>query len=83
MKLSRVADGDGCIGTREAYFPDTDGLIETAVHDRRRMAAGTIVNGPVIIADSGSTLVVGPGARVEVRNSGNIIVHMPGQEGSE
>ena len=43
------------------------------------MAAGTIVNGPVIIADSGSTLIVGPGARAEVRVSGNIVVHLLGQ----
>ncbi|MDP6895578.1 MAG: hydantoinase/oxoprolinase family protein [Rhodospirillales bacterium] len=82
MTPSRSADGDGRIGAREAYFPDAGGLTETAVHDRRRMAAGTIVNGPVIIADSGSTLIVGPGARAEVRVSGSIVVHLLGQEGN-
>ena len=82
MTSSRAADSDSRIGVRRAYFPEAGGLTDTVVHDRRRMAAGTTVSGPVIIADSGSTLIVGPGARAEVRVSGSIVVHLLGQEGN-
>ncbi len=82
IRPSHVAEGDGLVGAREAYFSDAGGFTKTAVHDRRLMALGTVVFGPVIIADSGSTLIIGPGARVEVRDSGNIVVDLPSRNGN-
>jgi len=76
-----AAGGAGPTGTRPAYFPDAGDFVETAVYARRRLGAGTSFAGPAIVEDAGSTLIIGPGARAEVRGSGNIVVHLPEREG--
>jgi N-methylhydantoinase A len=75
--------GDGArpTGTRPAYFPETGGTIDTDVYDRASLCIGDHFPGPAIIEDAGSTLIVGPGATVEVAPSGNIIVTMPQRPG--
>ena len=67
-------------GRRNVYFQDFDSMIETAVHDRSQMNAGTSLTGPAVVVDSGSTLIVGPGAQLQVLKSGNIMVHLPERE---
>jgi N-methylhydantoinase A len=61
-------------GTRRVYFPEAGGFIETAVYDRYRLRAGDELNGPAVVEEEGSTLVVGPGGRATVAGSGNIVV---------
>ena len=59
------------------YFPDAGGFAETAVYDRRRLVPGERLAGPAVIEEEGSTLVVGPGALVEVAATGNLVVALP------
>src|SRR5579871_772252 len=64
-------------GSRPAYFGDAHGLIDTAVFDRYQLAAGTAVEGPAIIEERESTIVVGPGGRAWVDESLNVVVDLP------
>ncbi len=64
-------------GARPAYFGEAHGLLDTAVFDRYRLAAGTAVEGPAIIEERESTIVVGPGGRAWVDDLLNVVVDLP------
>jgi N-methylhydantoinase A len=64
-------------GTRLVYFPDTRGFVDTTVYDRYLLAAGDEIQGPSVVEEEGSTLVVGPGATGSVAASGNIVLTLP------
>jgi N-methylhydantoinase A len=53
-------------GARRAYFPTLGGYVETPVYDRYALRPGTRFDGPAIVEERESTLVVGPGQRIEV-----------------
>ena len=65
-------------GARQAWFAETGGFVETAVYDRELMGAGMVFEGPALVEDAGSTLVVGPGATCVVTAQGSIIVSLHG-----
>lgn len=67
-------------GTRQAYFPDTDGWIQTAVYDRYALTTGVEVIGPALIEERESTAVVGPGDRVRVDAAQNLIAELGERE---
>lgn len=69
-------------GSRPTYFPDTKAYIDTTVYNRTLLSVGQAMDGPAIIEDADSTLIVGPGAHVEIAPTGNIVVTMPEQEGN-
>ncbi len=52
--------------TRQAYFPEAEGYVETPVYDRYALAPGMVFAGPAIIEERESTTVIGPGARIRV-----------------
>lgn len=76
IKISREAFVDGLAlkGYRKAYFPESDGFLETPVYSCSRMKVGEELVGPAIFEDEGSTFVVGPEAMIKVAPSRNIIV---------
>jgi N-methylhydantoinase A len=53
-------------GARLAYFATLGGFVETPVYDRYALRPGTRFEGPAIVEERESTLVVGPGQQVEV-----------------
>lgn len=59
--------GDARKGTRKAYFPSGGGFVDTAVFDRYRLRAGVRIDGPAIVEERESTVVVPPGALCVVR----------------
>ena len=61
-------------GRRPVWFPEADAFVETTVYDRARLAIGHQFDGPAVIEEEGSTLVVGPRARFMVAPSGNVVV---------
>jgi N-methylhydantoinase A len=73
-RAAGVGQGGADKGSRPAYFPEADGLVDTPVYDRAGLAPGARLAGPAIIEEPESTLIVGPGGSVEVTESGNIIV---------
>jgi N-methylhydantoinase A len=73
-----ASDGRAIKGTRRAYFPEAGGWVDTTVYDRRRLAPGADLSGPAVVEEEGSTLVVGPSARVHVAPNGNLVMTMAG-----
>ncbi len=70
-------------GSRPAYFAEAGGFTETAVFARADLRPGAVFEGPAIVEESGSTLVIGPGGQARVRASGNIVIALPGGEGAD
>jgi N-methylhydantoinase A len=64
-------------GERPAYFPETSGYLQCPVYDRYQLAPGMSLRGPAIIEERESTVVVGPGAQVEVDAYRNVVVLLP------
>ena len=63
-------------GQRPVYFPETENFVDTNVYDWGQLTIDGQFQGPAIIEDDGSTLVIGPGSYWEVSNSGNVVVHL-------
>jgi N-methylhydantoinase A len=61
-------------GSRMVYFPEFRAFRPTVVYDRYALEPGQIFDGPAIVEERESTLLVGPGGSLEVAASGNIIV---------
>jgi N-methylhydantoinase A len=61
-------------GTRHVYFPEFGAFRPTTVYDRYALEPGQAFDGPAIVEERESTLVVGPGGRLEVASSGNITI---------
>jgi N-methylhydantoinase A len=58
--------------SRQAYFGDDHGWLETPVLNRTDLAGGRA--GPLIVEEYDSTCVVPPGARAERDDAGNIVI---------
>jgi N-methylhydantoinase A len=64
-------------GSRQAWFAEAAGWVDTPVYDRYALAAGAVFEGPAIVEERESTAVVGPGARCRVDDSLTIEVTTP------
>jgi N-methylhydantoinase A len=58
--------------TRPVVFED--GPVETSIHDRSLLSPGTVIDGPAVIEEFGSTVPIHPGFRAEVDVKGNLVV---------
>ncbi|MGK3206637.1 hydantoinase/oxoprolinase family protein [Amycolatopsis sp. MEPSY49] len=68
LRLTAEAQGgDARKGTRKAYFPAAGGFVDTAIFDRYLLTPGERVDGPAIVEERESTVVVPPGAHCVVR----------------
>ncbi|KDN23258.1 hydantoinase/oxoprolinase family protein [Amycolatopsis rifamycinica] len=74
LRLPAQPTGNARKGTRQAWFPATGGFVDTTVFDRYRLAPGTRVDGPAIVEERESTVVVPPGAHCVVRDDGALAV---------
>jgi N-methylhydantoinase A len=64
-------------GSGLAYFPEAAGFIETPIYDRYRLGPGAAFEGPAIVEERESTVIVGPGARSRIDAHWNLIVTTP------
>jgi N-methylhydantoinase A len=64
---STESAGDARKGSRRAYFPSAGGFVDTDVFDRYRLEPGVRVDGPAIVEERESTVVVPPDAHCVVR----------------
>jgi N-methylhydantoinase A len=69
----RGASGEARKGTRRAWMPESGGMVEVPVYDRYRLQPGARFEGPAIIEERESTLVVGPGARCVTDPGWNLV----------
>lgn len=67
-------------GTRPVYFDEVGATIDTPVYARSSLKAGTMLNGPLLVEDAGSTLAVGPSGRVEQYATGNLLILIDGTD---
>ena len=64
-------------GTRQVYFPEAGGFVETPVYDRYALPFETRFEGPAVVEEEESTCVVGPGAWFKSETNGNLVIHLP------
>jgi len=75
---SGEAAGDGATHqTRPVRFPENDDYVDTTVFNRAQLRPGQNFDGPAVIEESESTLIVGPGSKIQVDEDGNLIVELP------
>lgn len=55
-----------CVGMRNAYFEDGQAYRETPVYDGTLLKPGAAIEGPAVIDEPTTTIVVFPGSRVEL-----------------
>ena len=65
---------DARTGSRQVCFDPDDGYVETPLLWRTDLAVGTVVQGPAIIEEFGSTVPLHPGFSARVDDFANIIV---------
>lgn len=61
---------------RQVYFEEAGGFTETLIYDRYRLPAGAVIEGPAIVEQMDSTVVIPPKFKAEVDEYGNIIIHV-------
>jgi N-methylhydantoinase A len=82
LALPRAASAAGATldrarkGTRTAWVPEGKGFADVPVYDRYRLAASMRFQGPAIVEERESTVVVGAGAWAHVDDRGTIIVDL-------
>jgi N-methylhydantoinase A len=76
LEHSGKSEGRSRTGERPVYFSELGGFHTTPVYSRSRIAAGERVDGPAIIEEAESTVVVGPRAHVVIDKTGNLIMHL-------
>ncbi|MFI5011616.1 MAG: hydantoinase/oxoprolinase family protein [Hyphomicrobiales bacterium] len=77
FKDRRTGSADARKGSRSVYFHHERSYRDCAVYDRYRLAPSTRLQGPAVIEERESTVVVGEGAVVEVDQGLNLIVTLP------
>jgi len=63
-------------GKRDAYFEEKYGFVPTTIYDGDLMEVGDTVEGPAIIEQSTTTVVVPPDARLEVTTYGDYFMKL-------
>jgi N-methylhydantoinase A len=61
---------------RVAYFPELGGFVETPVFNRYGLAPGASIDGPAVIEERESTVIMGPGSRGRVDEHWNLVVEL-------
>jgi N-methylhydantoinase A len=68
-------------GARQAYHPETAGFAETPIYDRYRMQPGMTFDGPAIVEERESTVIVGPASACSIDDHYNLVVKLPTNSG--
>ncbi len=63
-------------GTRQCWFPEAGGFVETQILCREVLAGGLAQAGPAIIEDADCTIVVPPGDRVRLSENGHVVIEI-------
>ncbi len=74
LKKSGHETGAMLKGRRMAYFHEYNNYQECNVYDRYLMEPGTCIEGPAIVEEKESTLIVGPGGKLRIDEYLNAIV---------
>lgn len=61
---------------RPVYFPEGGGFVDTPVYRREQLPPGFQAQGPLLVEEPSTTLVVGPHGRLSVTANANLIVQI-------
>lgn len=72
---SGSGDGSSALkATRKVYFKNADGEVDCPIYDRGKLGAGDRFEGPAVIEEWNSTIVVNPGQQLHVDAYGNLMI---------
>jgi N-methylhydantoinase A len=60
-------------GKREAYFEESKGFMEATIYDGDKLMHGNILEGPCIIEETMTTVVIPPGYKMRVGEYGDYL----------
>ncbi|OGO22876.1 MAG: hypothetical protein A2144_02530 [Chloroflexi bacterium RBG_16_50_9] len=60
-------------GVRNAYFEESNGYTETRIYDGDKMLAGNVLEGPCVVEERMTNVVIPPGYRIQVDEYGNYV----------
>ncbi len=75
-KEKSVDASDSIKGKRDVYFEEKTGFVPATIYNGDTMKAGNRVEGPAVIEQSTTTVVVPPGARLEVTEYGDYLMRL-------
>ena len=68
-------DASGAIkGMRPVYFAENDGYVDCTIYNRYELLAGNEIDGPAVVEEVDSTVVVHPGWQASVDGFGNLFL---------
>jgi N-methylhydantoinase A len=62
-------------GSRRAYFEELGGFVDTPVYARGSLEVGQEIEGPAIVEQSDTTLVIYPERRATLNDAGALVVN--------
>jgi len=72
MKRPNGRVEDPVKGTRQVCFQPSDGFLATRIYDRYKLSAGARIDGPAVVEEFDSTVVIHPGYKATVDEFGSI-----------
>jgi N-methylhydantoinase A/oxoprolinase/acetone carboxylase beta subunit len=69
-----TADASAALkGKRDAYFEESKGYTTTRIYDGDKLLAGNVLEGPCIVEEKMTTIVIPPGFKMRVDACGNYV----------
>lgn len=76
LPVGREAGGDARKGNRKAWFPDAGGMVDCPVYDRYQLRQGMRVDGPCLIEERETTVLLDVGDHAELDNRGHLVAEL-------
>jgi N-methylhydantoinase A len=80
VDIEGVSPDEACKGTRPVYFAESQGYIDTPLFERAGLPVGACLEGPAIIEQPDTTVVVYRGQVCSVDTTGNLIICIRGED---
>ncbi len=71
------------IEIRPVYIDAAAGVAEAAIYRGQDLAAGHVVDGPLVVEETTTTIFVGRGDRLEIDVGGNYLIHIAAEGGTD
>ena len=65
--------------TRSVFFEERTAFVDTPIYDRSALGAGATIDGPAVIEQDDTTVLVPPGTKVEVDSYLNLLIDVRGK----
>ena len=62
---------------RDVFFPEVGGFVSCPIYDRLALPPGQQLDGPAVIEERESTVIIGPGGTLRVDDYGNLLADLP------